>query len=133
MHVGQDDIAEKYIIENYAKNPDYFFAKTNYADLCLMNKKFNEIPKIFNYQFDLKLCYPHRNKFHLSEFIGFYAIMCMYFHGVKDYKAAKTVYKTLKQVAPRHPKTKQVKQMLYPLIFTLLFQQISHKIGKLKS
>jgi hypothetical protein len=133
MHAGQDELAEKYIAENYAKHPDYLFAKINYADLCLIKQKFNEIPKIFDYNFDLKLYCPHRDTFHISEFTGFYGIMCMYFYGIKDYKAAKTYYKILKQVAPGHFKTKQVKQMIYPSVFRLILNFFKHKIGKLNS
>jgi hypothetical protein len=53
------------VIENYLKNPDYHFAKVNYAQLCLDNGDFEKIPEIFDHKFDLKLLYPHRNTFHI--------------------------------------------------------------------
>lgn len=127
MSDGNTDIARKYIFENYYKNPDYFFAKTNYADLCLRDGNFKEIPKIFNQKFELKILYPQRKKFHISEVSSFYSIMCLYFHGIGDLQTAKIYYKVLKQIDPKHPKTKEVKRIIRPSIFTLLIRLIFRK------
>ncbi len=125
MSAGQPDVAKKYINENYAKNSDYFFAKTNYADLCLLEGKFKEIPKIFDYKFELKLLYPDRKTFHISEFVGFNSIICMYYHALKEYRTADRYYELLKQIAPKHPKTEELKRILYPSIFGFVIDTIS--------
>ena len=51
---GQFEKAELIAIENYTKYPDYIFAKTNYAQICLLHGKINKIPAIFNHNFNLK-------------------------------------------------------------------------------
>ncbi|UCF94548.1 MAG: hypothetical protein JSW39_10435, partial [Desulfobacterales bacterium] len=71
--------------------------------------------------------------FHVSEFAGFNAIMCLYFHGIKEYTTADRYYKLLKQVAPKHPKTKQVKRILHPSMIGfigLALKLIFHKLKK---
>ena len=124
MVAGQQDRAEKYINANYANNPEYLFAKLNYADLCLMQGEFKEVPRIFNYEFELGMLYPNRRKFHITEVVGFYSTMALYFRSIMDYPSARMYYRTLKQLAPRHPKTRQVKRALYPSIIGFVFRTV---------
>lgn len=70
--------AEKFIQENYFKNPDNLFAKINYADQCLRKNKAFKIPEIFNLKMHLAEIYPSRAVFHFSEVIGFTCLMGLY-------------------------------------------------------
>ncbi len=65
--IGEDDKAEVIIKKNYEQNPDYLFAKCNYAEICFHRGQIEKIPEIFNNKFDLKLLYPKRKRFHISE------------------------------------------------------------------
>jgi hypothetical protein len=86
--------------ENYRNNPDYLFAKINYAQFCLHVGDFDKIPEIFDGKYDLKLLYPRRKQFHVSEFAGFMAVMCAYL-SVTGYKeTARLFYDSLLAVAP---------------------------------
>jgi len=51
--IGEDDKAEVIIKKNYERNPDYLFAKCNYAEICFQKGQVQKIPGIFNNKFDL--------------------------------------------------------------------------------
>ena len=91
---------EALIIENYKTNPKDLFAKINYADHCLRNKKSSMIPEIFDEKFDLKLLYPQRELFHYSEVSGFAILMSFYHFLIGKREVALEFYKVAVQVAP---------------------------------
>ncbi len=114
LHSGDQEKATAWVREAYRRHPQYLFAKVNYANLCLQHRETGKIPGIFDQTFDLKQLYPHRKRFHLSEFTGFAWIMCRYFCAIGERETAALYYQMLKHVAPRHPMTKQAKRALYP-------------------
>jgi len=66
--------AENLIKETYLNNPDYLFAKINYADQCVRKKNLDEVEKIFG-TFALKDLCGDREMLHTSEFRGFMIMM----------------------------------------------------------
>jgi len=113
------------IEEAYQKHPDYFFAKVNYAFHCLKNNKSEKIPDIFEHKFDLKLLYPHREIFHVAEFISFNAVMALYHLATAHREVAERYYDVLYDLEPNNILTKKVKHHLYPS----LFRKILHKLA----
>ena len=71
--------AEKLIEENYHKNPDYLFARVNYADLCLRKNKTSEIAHIFEGKTLLSELYPEKECYHFSEVMSFTCLMGFYY------------------------------------------------------
>ncbi len=123
---GQRKKAIALIEEAYHKHPDYFFAKVNYAFHCLKNNKSENIPDIFEHQFDLKLLYPHRDIFHAAEFISFNAVMALY-HLAKAHRGvAEKYYDVLYDLEPNNTLTQKVKHQLYPSIFQRILQKIAN-------
>jgi hypothetical protein len=114
LHVGDVEKAETLLRETSRRHPHYLFAKINYAQLCLDKGDIAKIPSIFDHKMDLKQLYPHRKRFHIAEFTGFTVVMCRYYHAIEERDAAVSFYRILKQIAPRHPMTKQAKHALYP-------------------
>jgi hypothetical protein len=108
----------------YQQHPDYLFARTNYAFYCLKNRHFDKIPAIFEHRFDLKLLYPHRNIFHITEFTAFTAVMALYHHAIGQQAAAENYYQLLKTLVPHNQMTKTVQQHLYPSLFHRLLRQL---------
>ncbi len=98
--IGDNDQTEKLALENYQKNPDYLFAKVNYAQFCLEKNDLAQIPIIFDNKFDLQELYPDRDVFHTTEAINFFAILGFYFIEVGARKQAKLCCKVLKKLAP---------------------------------
>ena len=118
LYSGDREKTEACVRDTYRCHPQYLFAKVNYAHLCLQQGEVEKIPDIFNHQCDLKRLYPHRTRFHLSEFTNFAGVMCRYFCAINERETAALYYRMLKQVAPRHPMTKQAKRLLYPPFWT---------------
>ena len=106
--------------ENYQQNPDYLFAKINYAQFCMMDGDFDKIPEIFDGKFDLKLLYPNRNCFHVTEFAGFTGVACAYFAATGKQDTAQLLYKSLLKVAPDSSAVPFAKRFLYPSLLTKL-------------
>lgn len=103
--------AKPRVEENYKTHPKYLFARIDYARLCLERRDLAKVREIFNEGFDLKLMYPQRNRFHITEFMAFNFIMCIYFRLSGEMEAAKQIAQTLTEVAPDHPITQQIQKM----------------------
>jgi hypothetical protein len=114
LAAGDQEHATAMVRETYRRHPQYLFAKVNYANLCLHQGEIGKIPGIFDHAFDLQQLYPHRKRFHVSEFTSFAGVMCRYFCAIGEQNTATLYYQMLKQVAPRHPMTKHAKRILYP-------------------
>jgi len=114
LHSGDLEKTDACVREAYRRHPQYLFAKVNYANLCLQHGESEKVPGIFDHAFDLKQLYPHRTRFHVSEFAGFAGVMCRYCCAIGEQDTALLYYQMLKQVAPKHPMTKHAKRALYP-------------------
>src|SRR5262249_45253070 len=79
LYSGDLEKTDACVREAYRRHPQYLFAKVNYAHQCLQQGEVEKIPDIFNHQCNLKRLYPHRTRFHLSEFTNFAGVMCRYF------------------------------------------------------
>jgi tetratricopeptide (TPR) repeat protein len=114
---GDGASAERETRDLYARHPDYLFAKLGVAELCLKQGNLDEFEAIFDKKFDLKLMYPERNVFHVSEHVAFAMIMMMYYLRIKQDRAAQLYYNMMEEIAPNHPLTKQARNMmLKPLL-----------------
>jgi tetratricopeptide (TPR) repeat protein len=114
LYSGDLEKTDACVREAYRRHPQYLFAKVNYANLCLQQGESEKVPGIFDHACDLKQLYPHRTRFHVSEFTNFAGVMCRYFCAIGEQNTAILYYQMLKQVAPRHPMTKHAKRALYP-------------------
>ena len=106
--LGNKEKAKHYAEKNYQINPDYLFARMNYAEICIAEKQFDKIPEIFNNKYDLKILYPERNTFHITEVVSFLCIMGKYFAGIDDVEQANVYHNILQELAPKHPFTKSL-------------------------
>ena len=87
--LGEHEETEKIVAKNYEKNPEYLFARLNYAEICIQKKKFDLVPEILESKFDIKALYPHRRKFHITEVVGFWGVSGLYFAGIGKNDTAK--------------------------------------------
>lgn len=95
--------AENLTRENYKQNPNYLFAKINYADQCLRQNAPLKVLEIFEKKFQLAELYPERATFHYSEVVGFVCLMSLYHLKVGDKVRAKAYYLYAKEVDPDDP------------------------------
>jgi tetratricopeptide (TPR) repeat protein len=109
---GQPEKAEETIRENLRRHPDYLFARLNYAEICLQKGRLDEFAEVLSHKFDLKLLYPDRDTFHISEFVSFSTIVGSYFAALGQTDVAERYYETLKDLEPDHPMTRQLRSRI---------------------
>ena len=124
---GDREKAEQTALMNYQRNPDYLFARLNYAEICLANRDYSAVSEILDHKFDLKMLYPKRKRFHVSEFAGFMGIVGVYFVETGERDAAEKIYDVLHQVAPDHALTNRLREKLYPTLFQRLVNRIANQ------
>lgn len=112
--LGDRTNAERVLKETLQRFPDYLFGRISYASACLHRGEPEKVPEIFGGKYELKLLYPERDRFHISEVLGFYATMAWYFHEQGERSRAEAYYKLLQQLDPSDHNTRFVKRLLYP-------------------
>lgn len=122
--------AEQLIETNYRTNPDDIFARVNYADQCLRNKQFDQIPAIFNQTFELSELYPHKRVYHYSEMGGFTRFLSRYYYNLKDRKQALEYYRLAVIADPRDPGLKPLEKLLFKKVKFKRVQSYLHKISE---
>jgi len=105
-------LAEKLIENTYLSNPDYLFAKVNYADQCIRRKKIDKVTEIFP-SFDLQTLYPGKTVYHTSEFRGFLIMMSYYYLAQKNREKALHYFKSAKELEPNHPNVRYLEKKLH--------------------
>lgn len=128
--VGNLKAMREMIVENYQRNPDYLFARINYAQISIQDGNIDQIPVIFDNKFDLELLYPNRNRFHVTEFAGFTAIICAYFSLTGKHDRAEMLFKALQKGAPGSEMIGFAKRYLYPSLLSRLRTLVTGKFPK---
>ncbi len=98
--IGEEQKADEITLLNYHKNPDYLFARLNYAEMLIAKGDYAKAGEVLEHKFDLQDLYPDRNRFHISEYVGFMNVVGMYLAGTGEQDAAWLVYEVLEKVAP---------------------------------
>lgn len=109
---GQKEALERTIEENLRRNPDYLFARLNYAEILMARGEVERIPEIFENKLELTLLYPKRKRFHISEVINFTGIMGWYFVEVGQREIAEKHYELLKELDLHHEMTTRLRRKL---------------------
>jgi len=127
--IGEIGKAEAITLANMRENPDYLFARLNYAEFCLIRKDFAKIPEIFDHKFDLQLLYPKRKRFHVSEVANFMGLIGLYFYETDERELAAQYNDILQEIAPDYPMAKRLKRKLSPNLFVRLWKRLFDKSG----
>ena len=106
------DTAEKYALESCRRHPEYLFAKINCAEIYLRKNEFQKIPAIFDYKLNLRLLYPKRDEFHLTEVIGFTGVCGKYYFKTGDRTSAKDCLRIIDKLSPESPIGHRLRAML---------------------
>ncbi len=114
FNMGEHAEAASVMQDTVHRFPDYLFGRIAWAEECLKRGEAAKIAEIFAGKFDLKLLYPDRVRFHISEVLGFHSIVARYFHAQGDRDQAQRSYDLMCQVAPKHPSTQLVRRILHP-------------------
>ena len=119
--------AQRILDEMLERFPDYLFGRLAYARDCLERGDLDKVSEIFEGKFDLKLLYPDRERFHVSEVLNFGSIMAWYFHAKGDHDRAEMYYNILQQIDPKHEATQAVKRLLHPSPIAAWLRKLSQK------
>ena len=123
--IGALDKAEAVTRASIRANPDYLFARLNYAELCLMRKDYAKIPEIFDHKFDLALLYPKRKRFHITEAANFMGLIGLYFLAIDERGLAEKYNAALQEMAPHLPMAQKLRQALAPGLFARLWKRLT--------
>jgi len=114
QQLGDQVNSQRVLKETLDRFPDYLFGRMTYALDCLQRGEPEKVPEIFDGKYELKLLYPERERFHVSEAMGFYTVMAWYWHTQGERDQAEAYYKVLRELDPKHPNTHFIKQLLHP-------------------
>ena len=122
--LGDQTQAQRVLQETLERFPDYLFGRIAYATDCLQRGETEKVPEIFDNKYDLKLLYPERKRFHISEVLGFCAAMAWYFHSRAESDRAEMYYKLMRQLDPEHRNTRLIEGLLYPSRLDTLLRRL---------
>jgi tetratricopeptide (TPR) repeat protein len=98
---GDQERAEREIEENIRLHPDYLFARLNHAETCIARGDLATAAELLGGPAPgLRALYPHRKRFHISEYVGFMYALGIYYVEMGDRAAAERVYERLRAVGP---------------------------------
>jgi hypothetical protein len=124
--------AEAIANENFARNPHYLFARINVAEFALKRGELDRFREIFDNKFDLKLLYPHRNTFHISEYVALTSLLIHFFVRTKEIDAAQRLYDVLQQLAPDSDATKSCRLALQTALLLQLVSKATQRLHRRK-
>jgi tetratricopeptide (TPR) repeat protein len=121
--VGDGARADEVIAENYRRNPDYLFARLNYAETCMRDGDLEGAAEALGGARDLRDLYPHRTRFHVSEVVGFTYAVGRYYLETGNWEAADACHLLLHRVAPEDRITDAFCRMMHPIRLPSIFHE----------
>ncbi|WP_313950444.1 hypothetical protein [Accumulibacter sp.] len=113
-NMGEHAEAARVLEETVRRFPDYLFGRIALAEDCLRRGEAARIAEIFDHKLDLRLLYPERVRFHVTEVLGFQSIVARYFHAQGEQELAQRSYDLMCEIDPKHPNTLRVAYVLHP-------------------
>ncbi len=117
FRMGKRGDASRVVQQTMQRFPDYLFGRLSLAEECLARGEPEKVAEIFGGKFDLKLQYPERALFHVSEVISFQCVVARYHHALGNREQAQQAYDLMRQLNPKHPSTRLVRSVLHPSRF----------------
>lgn len=121
--VGRDQEAQRATLRNYLENPDYLFARLNYAEMCLALGEIDEAGVALQGHTDLKQVFPDRTLFHISEFVSFTYVVGTYAFRTGDNDMAISCLSDLKAVAPESDPFRTLAAEVFGSVLTEMMRQ----------
>jgi tetratricopeptide (TPR) repeat protein len=112
--LGDEAAADENARENYRRNPDYLFARVNYAELCLASGDLSGVREALGETLDIRRLLGGRKRNHVSEAAGFFYVSALYRIETGDREAAERLYELLEGLAPGDSTTETVRRRLWP-------------------
>jgi hypothetical protein len=103
----------------YQANPDYLFARLNYAEFFLRDRQYDKVKEIMEDKWEISLLYPGRKRFHISEVLGFIGLAGRYMVGIGNLEVAVVYAEMAMQLDPES----DVAQILEDVLATAAMEE----------
>ena len=100
--------------ENYRRNPQYLFARVNYAEMCLRDGDLDGAREALGGGLDIRALLGGRKRIHVSELTAYYYAVGLYHIKAGDLAAAEHICGILEDAAPGEPPTVELRRRLRP-------------------
>lgn len=120
--LGDTQGVEDTVHENYRRNPQYLFARVNYAELCLRDGDLDGAREALGGGLDIRALLGGRKRVHVSELTAYFYAVALYHINSGDLAAAEHIYRMLKDAAPDEPPTEELRRKLYPRVRDIFFR-----------
>lgn len=125
--IGKHDHAEQIAEQNYKMNPDYLFARCNWAHILLDRGEVSKVPEVFGNTWNLRRMYPHRERFHITEYAAFQSAAIAYQFETGNEETALRGLEMLEEIAPDHPAIEPLRRRAMLTIVDRGMQRISNE------
>jgi tetratricopeptide (TPR) repeat protein len=115
--VGDIEECNRLAQQNLEANPNYLFARLDCAQIRLQKGDLDGVDEILDHKFDLKLLYPERDVFHLSEYRAFCGLLIPYYIRRGEFKAARLMFDALEQLEPNGEVTRRLRSAVEGSVF----------------
>jgi hypothetical protein len=113
---------EDVVRENYRRNPQYLFARVNYAELCIRDGDLDGAREALGGGLDIRALLGGRKRVHVSELLGYFYAVGLYHIRMGNLAAAENVYAILKEAAPDEPAVEELRRRLHPRLRDLFIR-----------
>jgi hypothetical protein len=121
---GRKEAAVGLIRRNYELHPGYLFARVSYCLLMMEEDRLDEVDRVIGGKWDLKSMYPHRDRFHITEFVAFSVMVFQYMIRRQRFECAMTIFESMCEIAPDHPATKGLRCMMEGSLLTSMARML---------
>lgn len=121
--LGDVQGVEDTVRENYRRNPQYLFARVNYAELCIRDGDLDGAREALGGGLDIRALLGGRKRVHISELMGYFYAVGLYHIEDGDFAAAENIYRILKDAAPDAPAVEELRRRLHPRLRDLFVRR----------
>jgi tetratricopeptide (TPR) repeat protein len=128
---GRSEESDVIIKRCHEIHPDYLFARTNLAVIHLEKGEISEAEAIMDKKWDLKLMYPDRNIFHISEFVAMAYVAVQYYMQIGQQHSAEIILDSMIKIAPEHEGTKLLQKRMANFVLRSLVSKSLDRLARL--
>ena len=110
------------------QHPDYLFGKLNLASAYYYKGQHTKMTEILGDQMDLKMLYPERDVFQLSEVLNFLKITVLYYVAADDGENAESNFKALKEIEQRFELESAESDQVFGFMASLRMKRMQDKL-----
>lgn len=120
---GRDAESDEMGERLWRQHPDYLFARISRAQHHLARGELDRVPEVLG-ALDLKLMYPHRSVFHISEAVALWSLLAQWSFQRGDDDGASMYLGQMLDIAPDHPMTARTQLLLMPILLKTMTEKM---------